>query len=433
MDYWFSDLAKTSLIPTAINQLTAEFAEDFREGADINLGVGYVNDKTIPFDAIRKAYLEIISHPAHYRNALNYGGSDGSINLRKSILKYYLRYHIGRLNEKDFENRKILVGANGATSFLDSFSDIIKPGIVITADPYYYIYTETLKRKGFRILAIPEDDEGLNIRLLEKAVEKIDPQEISFFYIVTINNPSTVILSDSRRKAIVDIAEKLSLKVNRIIPIIFDKAYEDIIHNPKIEKPVSGLKYDRLKQVFELGTLSKLFAPALRVGYIIAPDNNFAKVLTQRTSDIGFSSSLINQEIASWLLDNYVHIQKENVNKGYRKKADFIRKLFSIHLYDYIESYTGGDAAFYFYITFKNICTNKGSKFFNFLSRTTGNVEIDGIDEKNPRLIYIPGTICSSTNKAIFQLRISYGFEEPEVFERAIKLMAEACRYALAR
>jgi 2-aminoadipate transaminase len=432
MDYWFSDLAKTSLIPSAINQLTAKFAEDFREGTDINLGVGYVNDKTIPFDAINKAYTEIISRPEHYRNALNYGGSDGSINLRKSIRDYYLRYHIGRLNEKDFENRKILIGANGATSILDSLSDIIKPGLVITADPYYYIYTETLERKGFRILAIPEDDEGLNIRFLEEAVEKIDPQEISFFYIVTINNPSTVILSDSRRKAIVEIAEKLSLKADRIIPVIFDKAYEDIIHNPEIEKPVSGLKFDRLKQVFELGTLSKLFAPALRIGYIISPDNNFAEVLTQRTSDLGFSSSLINQEIASWLLDNYVHIQKDTVNKGYHKKAAFIKKLFSVHLFDYIDSYSGGDAAFYFYITFKNICTDKGSKFFSFLSRTTGKAEIDGTDKKNPRLIYIPGTICSSTNKAIYQLRISYGFEEPEVFERAVKLMAEACRYALA-
>lgn len=432
MDYWFSDLAKNSLMPSAINQLTAEFAEDFREGIDINLGVGYVNDKTIPFDAIKKAYTDIISNSEHYRNALNYGGADGSINLRKSIKDYYLRYNIGSLNERDFENRKILIGANGATSILDSLSDIIKPGLVITADPYYYIYTETLERKGFKIVAIPEDDKGLNIPLLEKAVEKINPKKISFFYIVTVNNPSTVILSNSRRKDTVEIAKKFALKADRIIPVVFDKAYEDIIHNPEVEKPVSGLKYDELNQVFELGTLSKLFSPALRIGYIICPDNSFAEVLTQRTSDIGFSASLINQEIASWLLDNYVHIQKDIVHTGYQKKAAFIKKLFSTHLSDYIESYSGGDAAFYFYITFKNIRTDKGSKFFNFLSRITGNDEIDGKEEKNPRLSYIPGTICSKNNKAIYQLRISYGFEEPAVFERAIKLMAEACKYAIA-
>lgn len=432
MDYGFTDLAKVSLIPSAVSQLTAGFAADFREGIDINLGVGYVNDKTIPTEAINKAYLDVIAHPEQYRNALNYGAAEGSINLRRSVKQYYLRYGIGGLTEEELKNRKILIGASGATSILDTFSDILQPGLVITADPYYYIYMETLQRKNFDILAIPEDEEGLNVQLLEEAVEKIDPKEISFFYIITVNNPSTVILSNARRKAIVQIAEKLSEKAGRLIPVIFDKAYEDIIHNPEVEKPVSGLKYDRLHHVFEVGTLSKILAPGLRIGYILCPDNAFAEVLAQRTSDTSLCASLINQEIASWLLDHFIHIQKEKVNQGYRAKATFIKGLFATHLSEYLEHYSGGDAAFYFYLTFRNIRTDKGSKFFNYLSRTTGDAGIDGAREKNPRLIYIPGTICSEGDKARYQLRLSYGFEDPEVFERAVKLMAEACRYALA-
>ncbi|MFB6318129.1 aminotransferase class I/II-fold pyridoxal phosphate-dependent enzyme [Saccharicrinis sp. FJH54] len=431
MDYPFSALAKASLIPSAINQLTAEFAADFREGTDINLGVGYVNDKTIPVEAIREAYDDIMAHPDHYRNALNYGGAEGSPNLRDAILTYYLKYHIGGLTGEDFSQRKILIGANGATSILDALSDMLKPGIVITADPYYYIYTETLERKGFRILAIPEDKEGLNPRALNEALKLVDPQEISFFYIVTVNNPTTVVLSNNRRKAIVELAQTLSKAINRRIPVIFDKAYEDIIHNPETEQPVSGLKFDSLQQVFEVGTLSKILAPALRIGYIICPDNDFTKILIQRTSDIGFSSPLINQEISGWLLRHYIHIQKVKVNKGYRDKARAIKQLFTLYLSDYIESFSGGDAAFYFYITFKAVRTDKGSPFFNFLSRITGDPEIDGEAQRNPRLVYIPGTICSKSEKAKYQLRLSYGFEEPEVFERAVKLMAEACKYAL--
>ncbi len=430
MSYHFSKLAKTSLIPSAVNELTAGFAEDFREGTDINLGVGYVNDQTIPVEAIRNAYSEIIAHPKQYRNALNYGGADGSPNLRLAIKNYYLRYNIGGLTETDFENRKILIGANGATSILDALSDLLQPGIVITADPYYYIYTETLERKGFKILAIPEDNEGLNTDLLTEALENINPDEISFFYLVTVNNPTTVILSNKRRKKMVEIAQKCSEKAGRIIPIFFDKAYEDIIHNTEIKKPVSGLKFGKTDHVFEIGTLSKIFAPALRIGYIICPDNNFAKIMSQRTSDIGFSSPLINQEIAAWLLNNYIQVQRESVNKGYQNKATFIKQLFSEHLSNYLESYTGGDAAFYFYLTFKNIRTDKNSRFFNYLSRTTGNLAVDGQHEKQPRLVYIPGTICSKTPKAKYQLRLSYGFEAPEVFERAVKLMAEACAYA---
>ena len=197
-------------------------------------------------------------------------------------------YEIGGLSEADFENRKILIGANGATSILEALSDIMEPGLVITADPYYYIYTETLERKGYRLLPIPEDDRGIYVELLKESLMKINTEEISFFYIVTVNNPSTVILSNDRRKAIVEIAAELAQKAGRFIPVIFDKAYEDIIHGSGVEKPVSGLKYDRLKQVFEVGTLSKILAPALRIGYVIMPDNHLAAILTQRTSDIGF-------------------------------------------------------------------------------------------------------------------------------------------------
>lgn len=433
MDYSFSDFAANSLIPSAINQLTAEFARDFREAVDINLGVGYVNDKTIPVEAIKEAYADIVSNPVKYRNALNYGGAEGSPNLRKSIHDYYLQNSIGDITEADFNNRKILIGANGATSILDVLSDILKPGLVITADPFYYIFTETLERKGFKILAIPEDEEGLQTDILKESLKNILPGEISFFYIVTVNNPSTVILSNQRRREIVELAEELSGETGKIIPVVFDKAYEDIIHNPAMEKPVSGLKYDTIAQVIEVGTLSKILAPAFRVGYCIVPDNNLAILLNQRCSDIGFSLSLINQEIASWLLDNHIQVQKEKVNKGYREKAAFIKQLFADYLGDYIEDYSGGDAAFYFYITLKNIRTDKGSKFYQFLTRTTGDKAIDGEDEKNPRLVYIPGTICSKTDQARCQLRISYGFEELPVFERAIKLMAEACAFALTK
>ncbi len=432
MDYPFSSLAKASLIPSAVNELTASFAEDFREGVDINLGVGYVNDKTIPANAINKAFEEIIQNPKKYRNALNYGGSDGAPNLRNAIQNYYLNNDIGRLTKQDFDHRKILIGANGATSLLDSISDILEPGIVITADPYYYIYTETLERKGFKIVAIPEDKEGIRMDLLKEAIKSITPEEFSFFYIVTVNNPTTVVLSNNRKKEIVELAQNLSEKAHRIIPVIFDKAYEDIIHADIPESPVSGLKGTPNDLVFEIGTLSKILAPALRIGYLIGPDNDFTKVLTQRTSDIGFSASLFNQEIAGWLLENTIQKQKEQVNKGYQEKAHYIKSLFQKYLSPYLEDYTGGEAAFYFYLTFKDIQTHKESDFFKFLSRTTGDSDIDGIGEKKPRLIYIPGTICSKQEKAKCQLRLSYGFEEVEVFERAVKLMAEACQYSLA-
>jgi len=430
MQFKLSTYGKRSSVPSAVNEMTGEFADNFREGIDINLGVGYVNDKTIPAKEIIKAYDQVIHNPEKYRNVLNYGGAEGSIALRNSIRNYYIRNNIGGLTERELTDYRILIGSDGATSILDSFADIIDPGYVITADPYYYIYTETLKRKGFDLLPIEEDDRGIRVDILKKTLRNIDIGKISFLYIVTVNNPTGTILSNERKKSIVEISISLSEKLKRKIPVIFDKAYEDIIHDAKVPLPISGLKYNTLDNVFELGTLSKVIAPALRIGYLIAKDNIICKLLIQRTSDIGFSASLLNQEIASWLLDHHIQIQKEKVNLGYRHKSLAIQKLLKSKLSKYLSDLRGGSAGFYFYLTLDRIETNGGSRFYKFLSRTTGDPAIDGDPVKLPRLIYVPGTVCSISNTAKYQLRLSYGFEDIAVFEKAIDLIREACEYS---
>ena len=431
LQFKLSKYGKRSSAPSAVNEMTGEFADNFREGIDVNLGVGYVNDKTIPLKEIAKAYEEIIHDPAKYRSALNYGGGEGSLNLRKAIRNYYIKNKIGTLTPQKLAECNILIGADGATSILDSFADIIEPGYVITADPFYYIYTETLRRKGFDLLLVEEDDQGIRIDLIEKALSEIDIERISFFYIVTVNNPTGTILSNDRRKKIVEISIELSKKLKRKIPVIFDKAYEDIIHNPDVPKPISGLIYNTLGNVFEVGTLSKVIAPALRIGYIITSDEEISGLLIQRTSDIGFSASLINQEIASWLIDNYIEIQKKNVNFGFKEKAKAIKHLLHTELGNYLTELRGGDAGFYFYLTLDGIETQENSKFFNFLARKTGIPEIDGVPDKLPRLIYVPGTICSSSLQAKYQLRLSYGFEDIKVFAKAIAMIKEACDFAI--
>ena len=179
------------------------------------LGVGYVNEDTIPRDTIQKALSEILKEGSPYRQPLNYGSPQGSPNLLASIRNYYIKNSIGSVTSSLLDTKEILIGANGATSLLEAFSDVMEKGIVITGEPMYYIYTEFLERKGFTILTVPEDKHGMIPEKLKTLLEsdKLDKNKVSYAYVITINNPSGSILENSRREEIVRLFAEFSKKV----------------------------------------------------------------------------------------------------------------------------------------------------------------------------------------------------------------------------
>ena len=437
-DIRLSHYGQASSVPSPVNRIMEDFASDFRDGVDINLGVGYVNEQTIPTESIQEGLSEVLRQPAKYRLAMNYGGPSGAEVLIESIKRYLTHEAVGSLTVKDLEDKQIIVGPNGASSLLESVAYVVGRGIVITSDPMYYIYTNFLQRSGFELLAIPEDDEGLRTDLLKAQLRKLGDRigNIRFVYVVTVNNPSCAILSNRRRGELVEIVTELSHRAGARIPLIFDRAYEDLVHHADVEPPKSALPLDRESIVYEVGTLSKVLAPALRIGYMIGDDSPFLRAIVQRTSDSGFSAPMITQTIASWLLDNQITAQLENVRAGYRRKADAVRKWLQEHLGADLDTVSGGKAGFYFYLTFREVETHEGSAFFRYLTRTTGDETIDGLpDAKNPRVIYIPGEYCVHPDGDLAalgrrQLRISYGFEELDAIHKALQLMHQGLQYA---
>ena len=262
---------QASAQPSPVNRMMASFARGFRDGVDINLGVGYVNEKTIPVRWLNEAMQAVVANGAKYRQAFNYGGPEGSPNLIASLRRFLGGMRIGQLDDGTLARKRLIIGACGATSVLDALTQVLAPGIVITSDPTYYIYTDALERRGFEVLAVPEDAEGPGLEALDRKLQALGDRarEISFFYVVTVNNPSCTILSNARRRALFDVAARLSREQSRPIPIFFDVAYELLLHDPGAEPFVSVLPADDLDIAYEIGTLSKVLAPAMRIGYLL--------------------------------------------------------------------------------------------------------------------------------------------------------------------
>jgi DNA-binding transcriptional MocR family regulator len=441
MNIRLSPYGLASAQPSPVNRMMEDFATDFRDGVDINLGIGYVNEKTIPVALLTEAAQAVAGDPVKYRQAFNYGGPAGSANLVKSLRGFLAGTGNGGFDEATVARRRLIIGPCGATSVLDGLTDVMAPGLVVTSDPMYYIYCDALERKGFEVLAVLEDEEGISVAALDSKLHALGGgiDRIAFFYLVTVNNPTCTILSNGRRRALLELAARLSREQGRQIPIFYDLAYELLVHDPLAGPFVSMLPEDAAGIAYEIGTLSKVLAPALRIGYLLGPDGPLMNAMVQRTSDAGFSAPLFVQEMAGYLLDRHAAGQIRAVNSGYRTKALAVRKAIELSLGDFLDECRGGSAGFYYYLTFRDVETHPSSSFFKFLTRSTGDPALDGpLENRRPRVMYIPGEYCvhplgDLVAQGRRQLRLSYGFEDVPAILRAIVWMREAAEYACGR
>src|SRR6187549_1228181 len=121
--------------PSPVSRLMQAFSRAFRPGTDVNLGVGYVNEATIPALSIERAVAHVVAHPEQHPHAFNYGESKGSERLEAALRRYIERHRLGGLPKAALDARELLIGANGATSILYALSQVLPQGVVITTEP----------------------------------------------------------------------------------------------------------------------------------------------------------------------------------------------------------------------------------------------------------------------------------------------------------
>ena len=62
-----SSYGAASTRPSPVNRMMAAFTSTFRDGVDINLGVGFVNEQTIPVAQLDQAMRAVAAGGACYR------------------------------------------------------------------------------------------------------------------------------------------------------------------------------------------------------------------------------------------------------------------------------------------------------------------------------------------------------------------------------
>ena len=185
--------------------------------------------------------------------------------------------------------------------------------VIIEQDSYQGALNR-LTRLGVNAVGIPLDQDGMRIDALADALAGLRQRGITPKYIYTIptvQNPTGTIMPQSRR------AELLKLSQQYGVPIFEDDCYADLIWEGK--RPPALYAMSKTGGVIHIGSFSKSIAPALRVGYIVAPWAMLSRMLAMKT-DAG-SGALEQMVLAEYCAPHFAtHVPK--LTRGLRVKLD---------------------------------------------------------------------------------------------------------------
>lgn len=119
---------------------------------------------------------------------------------------------------------------------------------------------------GWNLKGVPGDQEGMGAETLDRAAELTGARLV--LLIPTLSNPTTVTMSQQRREQIVEVARK------RNLIIIEDDIYRVFGGKYGEKNPLVPLAQLAPERVVYVTSLSKALAPGLRLGFILAPDND---------------------------------------------------------------------------------------------------------------------------------------------------------------
>src|ERR1019366_6205220 len=185
--------------------------------------------------------------------------------------------------------------------------------VIIEQDTYQGALNR-LTRLGVNTVGIPLDHEGMQMDALAAVLADLKRRGITPKYIYTIptiQNPTGTIMPQARRAELLKLAEQYG------VPIFEDDCYADLIWDGK--RPPALYSMSTNGAVIHIGSFSKSIAPALRVGYIVAPWTVLSRMLALKT-DAG-SGALEQMVLAEYCAPHFAeHVPK--LTRGLRTKLD---------------------------------------------------------------------------------------------------------------
>ncbi|MFH8366122.1 PLP-dependent aminotransferase family protein [Streptomyces sp. NPDC018031] len=242
------------------------------------------------------------------RSALQYSTSEGDPGLRAAAA--------ARLTARglptDAADLVVTTGSQQALSLLTAA--LLEPGdVVLVEAPTYLAALQCFQFAGARIVPVPSDDEGLDPVALEELVVAERPKLL--YTIPTFQNPTGRTLPADRRQAVASVAERHGLW------IVEDDPYGELRFAGEATPWIAAYPEAADRTVLT-GSLSKIMAPGLRLGWLRGPAVlRRACVIAKQAADL--HTPTVNQLAAArYLSDTDLDAHLAMVRDAYRERRD---------------------------------------------------------------------------------------------------------------
>ncbi|MBC8099434.1 MAG: PLP-dependent aminotransferase family protein [Armatimonadetes bacterium] len=278
----------------------------------------------------------------------------------------------------------------------------LNPGdpAVIEAFTFTGVQQVTVGR-GAQVYTVPVDLEtGADTAELERLFALYRPRMTVI--IPDFHNPLGVSLSAEKRQTIAALAG------NYGVPVVEDDPYSALRFTGASRLPIKA--YDTSGQVFYLGSFSKMLAPGLRLGWMIAPAELMPRITTLRESMDLESSALTQRAVYAMLADGVLPGHLARLNAENARRCAALLAALTAHFSD-CAHWTQPEGGLFVWLTLP--------PHINATGLLTAAIEQHGV-------AYIPGSAFAVGGGAHNTIRLNFSAVPPEQLIEGVARLAQA-------